>query len=85
MFLELTLRYFRKRFISNKGYLYLKNLNNLEYLDLTSTDIDNQSLCEILKSNQQMRVLNLDTVFTITSEGINALADCKNLRKVVLP
>lgn len=105
-FLELGLH--RCDWIKDKGFSYLENLEFLERLDLRSTHIKTQTLCNILQRNPRMRHLHVGRVsgldvhvvamvlknscpdlesidswgIYITPSGIDALADCKNLREV---
>lgn len=60
--------------ISNEGFSYLENLNNLEYLSFTKTQINTPVLCKILQSNPQMRELHLDGVL------VDCYAVAKELR-----
>ncbi|TGZ54181.1 F-box/LRR-repeat protein 4 [Temnothorax longispinosus] len=95
--------------INDEGFSYLEKLNNLEHLNICSSNIKGQRLYKILQKNQRIRYLNFvpgcltnpDTatvlynscsnlevirlhqdICRLTSRDINALADCKNLRKV---
>ncbi|KYN30026.1 F-box/LRR-repeat protein 4 [Trachymyrmex cornetzi] len=106
---ELDLRYCD--LVQDKGFSYLENLEFLEYLNLTNTNIETETLCKILRRNIQMRHLclagttyrldvnkvimelrnscpdlesiDLWKMDTLTSQSIDALADCKNLRKLI--
>ncbi|XP_071580900.1 uncharacterized protein [Temnothorax nylanderi] len=49
--------------IDNKGFSCLKNLNGLEYLDLSGTRIKTKRLCKILRKNQRMRELHLQSTY----------------------
>ncbi|TGZ52883.1 F-box/LRR-repeat protein 4, partial [Temnothorax longispinosus] len=49
--------------IDNKEFWCLKNLNGLEYLDLSGTRIKAKRLCKILRKNQRMRELHLQSTY----------------------
>ncbi|XP_024868576.1 F-box protein At1g47056-like [Temnothorax curvispinosus] len=70
--------------IDDEGFSYLEGLNNLEHLNLYYTGITTERLCKILQNNQRIRQLSASfkDARRLTSEGINALANCKNLQKV---
>ncbi|XP_014213148.1 F-box/LRR-repeat protein 4 [Copidosoma floridanum] len=46
-------------FIHDFGFVCLKNLKNLEVLDLYKTNINSETLCKILRENTHLRHLNL--------------------------
>jgi len=52
-------------------------------LKLLRIDIDPIAI-ELKNSCQDLEILNLQFADNITSQGANALADCKNLRRVNL-
>ncbi|TGZ37946.1 F-box/LRR-repeat protein 4 [Temnothorax longispinosus] len=70
--------------IDDEGFSYLEGLNNLEHLNLYYTGITTERLCKILQNNQRIRQLSASfkDARRLTSESINALANCKNLQKV---
>ncbi|XP_071644503.1 F-box/LRR-repeat protein 4-like [Temnothorax longispinosus] len=80
--------------INDEGFSYLEILNGLEHLNFSTLCIEAQRICKILQKNQRMQlknscrdleVINLRPCHKLTSQGIDALADCKNLRKLYLP
>ncbi|XP_071565151.1 F-box/LRR-repeat protein 4-like [Temnothorax nylanderi] len=61
--------------------------NNQRMRQLSSDWIDNAVLTELVNTRRDLEVINsLDVIFTcdLTSQGINALANCKNLQRVAL-
>ncbi|XP_011688587.1 PREDICTED: uncharacterized protein LOC105450446 isoform X2 [Wasmannia auropunctata] len=95
--------------ITNENISYIKNLEFLESLHLEDTNIQTNTLCEMLHKNRHMRDLNLCSCFDLnidavavelqnlcpnlerlnlkdcnpfTSQTIDALAKCKNLKEV---